>query len=75
MSIFEQKWETRKHIHDLKKNTHSVGYIKRNQTYSFEAHMTLWLCTAVNSESVSPESDQSYSRETYLSLTTIMWYI
>ena len=33
--------------------------------------MTLWLCTAVNSESVSPESDQSYSRETYVSLTTM----
>ena len=38
MSIFEQKWETRKHIHEKTwKNTHSVGYIKRNQTYSFEA--------------------------------------
>ena len=36
MSIFEQKWETRKHIHDLK-TAHSVGYIKRNQTYSLEA--------------------------------------
>ena len=33
--------------------------------------MTLWLCTTVNSESVSRESDQSYSRETYVSLTTI----
>ena len=36
MRIFKQIWETRKHIHDLKKY-HSVGYMKRNQIYSFEA--------------------------------------
>ena len=56
MSIFEQIWETRKHILTWK-NTHSVGYMKRNQIS--KPCMTLWLCTTVNSESVSPESDQS----------------